>query len=73
MVTKINASHKGMLKVMYAFMHGDVVLGGIMVIVISTGPKVRGFKPGRERWPFKGDKNPWHDLLRRRRKAFNGS
>jgi hypothetical protein len=32
-----------------------VALGGLVVIVLSTGPKVRGFKPGRGRWIFKGD------------------
>jgi hypothetical protein len=37
---------------------GPVVLGGLVVIVLDTGPKVCGFKPGRERWIFKGDKNP---------------
>jgi hypothetical protein len=26
--------------------------------VLATGPKVRGSKPGRGRWIFKGDKNP---------------
>jgi hypothetical protein len=26
-----------------------VVLGGIMVIMLVTGTKVHGFKPGRER------------------------
>jgi hypothetical protein len=26
--------------------------------VLATRPKVRGFKPGRGRWIFKGDKNP---------------
>ena len=26
--------------------------------IIPTGPKVRGFDPGRGRWIFKGDKNP---------------
>jgi hypothetical protein len=35
-----------------------VDLGGVMVIVLVTGPKVRGFKPGRRRWVFKVDKNP---------------
>jgi hypothetical protein len=34
-----------------------VVLGGVMVILLSTGPNVRGFKPGLERDIFKGDKN----------------
>jgi hypothetical protein len=33
-----------------------VVLGGLVVSVIATGPKVRGFDPGRGR--SKGDKNP---------------
>jgi hypothetical protein len=37
----------------------------------TNGPttKVRGFKPGRERWIFKGDKNPQHDFLRKGSKA----
>jgi hypothetical protein len=26
-----------------------IVLGGIVVIMLATGPKVRGFKPGRGR------------------------
>jgi hypothetical protein len=33
-----------------------VVLGGLLVIVLATGPKVRGFKLGIRRWTFKGDK-----------------
>jgi hypothetical protein len=37
------------------FMSFSVVL---MVIVLAIEPKVRGFKPGRERWIFKGNKNP---------------
>jgi hypothetical protein len=28
----------------------DVALGGLVVSVLATGPKVRGLKPGRERW-----------------------
>jgi hypothetical protein len=35
-----------------------VALGGLVVSVLATGPKVRGFDPGRGRWIFKGDKNP---------------
>jgi hypothetical protein len=35
-----------------------VVLGGVTVIVLAIEPNVRGFKPGRERWNFKSDKNP---------------
>jgi hypothetical protein len=34
-----------------------VVLGGVKVIALSIGPKVRGFTSGRECWIFKGDKN----------------
>jgi hypothetical protein len=32
-----------------------VVLGGVMVVVLAIAPKVRGIKPGRERWIFNGD------------------
>jgi hypothetical protein len=35
-----------------------VVLGSIVVIVVTTEPKVRVFKPGKLQWNFKGDKNP---------------
>jgi hypothetical protein len=35
-----------------------VAFGGLVVSVLATGPKVRGFSPGRGRWIFKGDKNP---------------
>jgi hypothetical protein len=31
-----------------------VALGGL--VVLATGPKVRGFDPDRGRWIFKGDK-----------------
>jgi hypothetical protein len=29
-----------------------------VVSVYATGSKVHGYKPGRGRWGFKGDKNP---------------
>jgi hypothetical protein len=35
-----------------------VDLGGLVVSVLATGPKVRGFDPDRGRWIFKDDKNP---------------
>jgi hypothetical protein len=44
-----------------------VALGGLVVSVLATGPKVRGFDRGR--WIFKGDKNPEHHFLRRGNKA----
>jgi hypothetical protein len=28
----------------------DVAFGGLVVSVLATGPKVRGFKPGQGRW-----------------------
>jgi hypothetical protein len=40
-----------------------VALGGLVVSVLATGPKVRGFDPDRGRWIFKGDKNPEHHIL----------
>jgi hypothetical protein len=43
----------------------EVVLDGLVVIVFAIGPKVRGYKPGRGRWIFKGDKNLQHAFLRR--------
>jgi hypothetical protein len=46
----------------------SVALGGLVVSVLATGPKVRGFNPGRGRWIFKGD-NPEHNFLRRGSKA----
>jgi hypothetical protein len=40
-----------------------VALGGLAVILLATGPKVRGFKTGGGRLIFKSDKNPQHDFL----------
>jgi hypothetical protein len=37
-------------------------LGGVVVSVLATGPKVRGFEPGRGDG-FLGDKNPQHNFL----------
>jgi hypothetical protein len=45
------------------------LFGGLVVIVLTILPKVRGLKPGQGRWIFKGDKNPQQDFLRRRSKA----
>jgi hypothetical protein len=42
-----------------------VASGCLLVIMLAIGSKVRGFQPGRGRWIFKGDKNPYHDFLRR--------
>jgi hypothetical protein len=47
----------------------NVDLGELVVSVLATGPKVRGFDPDRGRWIFKGDKNPEHHFLRRGSKA----
>jgi hypothetical protein len=46
-----------------------VVLGGVMVSVLTIGPKILGFKPGRGRWILKSDKTPQHDFLRMESKA----
>jgi hypothetical protein len=52
-----------------AFTIFQVALRDPVVSVLVIGPKVRGFKPGREQWIFKGDKNLQHDFLRRGSKA----
>jgi hypothetical protein len=45
-------------------------LGGLVVIMLAIGPKVRGLIPGRGRWTFKGDKNPYHYFLWRGTKSI---
>jgi hypothetical protein len=47
----------------------NVALGGLVASVLASEPKVRGFKAGRGRWTFKGDKNPFNDFRRRGSKA----
>jgi hypothetical protein len=44
-------------------------LGGVVVSVLVTGPKGRGFKPSRGDGYFKGDKNPQLNFLRMGSKA----
>jgi hypothetical protein len=46
-----------------------VVFGVVMVSVLAIGPNVRGFKPGRVIWIFKGDQNPQHAFRHRGSKA----
>jgi hypothetical protein len=38
-------------------------LGGVVVSVLATRPKVCGFKTQPRLWIFKGDKNPQHTFL----------
>jgi hypothetical protein len=38
-------------------------LGGVVVSVLATGPKGRGFKPSGGDGFFKGDKNPQLNFL----------
>ena len=33
--------------------HADDSLGGLVVSILATGTRVRGFKPGRSRWIFR--------------------
>jgi hypothetical protein len=49
----------------------NVDLGGLVVSVFATGPKVRGFDPDRGRWTYEGDRNPEHHFLRRGSKAVS--
>ena len=43
--------------------------GGPVVIVLTTGSEVRGFKPGRGQWIFLQRKNSEYDFLREGSKA----
>jgi hypothetical protein len=50
----------------YWIVRGVIVrFGGLMIIVLATGHKFRGFKPGRERRIFKDDRRLAHNFLRR--------
>jgi hypothetical protein len=44
-------------------------LGGVVVSMLATGPKGRGFEPGQDDRFFKDDKNPQHTFLRMGSKA----
>jgi hypothetical protein len=48
----------GTVSSLFYFYVLEIVLGSVMVIVLAIAPKARGFKPGRERWIFKTEKNP---------------
>jgi hypothetical protein len=40
--------------------------GGLVVSILATGTRVRGFKPGRSHWIFSGiQKNPQYSFLRK--------
>jgi hypothetical protein len=43
--------------------------GGLVVSMPAFGTQVRGFKPGRSRQIFRGEKIPQHAFLRRGSKA----
>ena len=43
--------------------------GGLGVIILATGSKVRGFDTGRGQWIFSEHKNPEYDFLRKGSKA----
>jgi hypothetical protein len=46
------------IRIRYQMTTELVVLGGVIVIMLTNGPKVRGFKLSRGRWKFKeGKKN----------------
>jgi hypothetical protein len=51
------------------FIEQLVLVGGLVIIVLPIGSKVRGLKRGRGRWIFKDDKNLQHDFLQRGSKA----
>jgi hypothetical protein len=44
---------------------GDSSFGGLGVSALAFGTQVRGFKPGRSRRIFQGEKNPQRAFLRK--------
>jgi hypothetical protein len=47
----------------------DSSFGGLVLSLLASGTRVRGFKPGRSRQIFSGEKNPQHAFLRKGSKA----
>jgi hypothetical protein len=45
-----NVSEERVVSIFRVDVSQNVALGVLVVSVLATGPKVRGFKPGRERW-----------------------
>jgi hypothetical protein len=45
------------------------LLCGLVVSTLASGTRVHGFKPGRSRRIFSGEKNPLHAFLRKGSKA----
>jgi hypothetical protein len=58
-----NLFHMKIKQIRYTSKRYFVVLGNGIVIVLATEPKIRGFKPGRQRWIFRGDTNPQYTFL----------
>jgi hypothetical protein len=50
-----------------------VALGDLVVIMLALKTEVSVLKPGRGWWMFKGDKNPYHNFLRRGIKVYGKS
>jgi hypothetical protein len=46
-IVSVNIKISGHFNLNFKFV---IALGGLVVSVLATGPKVRGFKPGRGRW-----------------------
>ena len=46
-------------------MYECIYPGGLGVIILASGSKVRGFDLGRGRWIFPERKNPEYDFLRK--------
>ena len=44
---------------------------GPVVIILASGPEVRGFDPDRGRWIFSERKNPEYDFLRKGSKVVD--
>jgi hypothetical protein len=60
---KKNLNIVNFIKYLTVFMY---YFGGLVVSMLASGTRVRGFKPGRSRWIFSvHEKNPQHAFLRR--------
>jgi hypothetical protein len=58
-----------LIQILSGYQRNTSDFGGLGGSVLAFGTQVRGFKPGRSRQIFEGEKNPQHAFFRRGSKA----
>src|SRR5215469_12128433 len=66
---RMSQQHRPDLRIFVILRYYISGFGGLVVSMLASGTQDRGFKPGRNRRIFSGEKNPKHAFLRKRSKA----